>query len=286
MPGNKSVLSVRPLAISAGAVELLARGGVPRLSVAHRHGVSLSVSGVDEDIFLGAPGRGLFPLHIVVRERDMWRVLDTAETSPGRAAVGHAPLALQIDTVGVRVFHSCLTPDPAGMHSESAKANMAALAQCLRSIPDPLGLGMRAGELLARDSMLLRRVSALQEGSPDGEEAMLALLGRGTGSTPAGDDMIIGVLAHAWATVGKDSPVASLLRTMDGRLPQLTTAASVSYLRAAARGEFGSHLTGLVRNIAHVRCDRALALAARVANHGVTSGMDVLVGFVAAAEAG
>jgi len=114
---------------------------------------------------------------------------------------------------------------------------------------------------------------------------VLALVGRGAGSTPAGDDFLIGMLAQAWASVGEQAPLIGLLRALGERLPSLTTAASVSYLRAATCGEFGSQLTVLVRSLARVPCARALALAARVAGHGVSSGLDTLAGFIAASEA-
>jgi hypothetical protein len=143
---------------------------------------------------------------------------------------------------------------------------------------------MRAEALLAPGDMARQWVATLSQASPAGEQALLALIGRGAGSTPAGDDFLIGMLAQAWAGVGEQAPLVALLRALDDRLPQLTTSASVSYLRAATRGEFGSHLTILVRSLAHVPRARALALAARVAGHGVSSGLDTLAGFVAAAE--
>jgi len=96
---------------------------------------------------------------------------------------------------------------------------------------------------------------------------------------------LIGMLAEAWASCGENAPLLARLRALDARLPQLTTSASVSYLRAATRGEFGSHLIILVRSLARVPSPRALAFAARVGGHGVSSGLDTLSGFVAAAEA-
>jgi len=158
------------------------------------------------------------------------------------------------------------------------------LAQWLRASPAPLGFGLPASALLAQGGMIQRWVAALRENSPAGEQALLALVGRGAGSTPAGDDFLIGMLAHAWASIGEQVPLVALLRALGDRLPLLTTSVSVSYLRAATRGEFGSHLAVLVRGLAHVPSARALDLAARVAGHGVTSGLDTLAGFIAAAE--
>lgn len=236
----------------------------------------MAIDGFDEDIFLSAPGRGLLPLHIVVRERDLYGILDAPQCA------GLTPL--RFDLRGVRIFSSRLVPDPAGMRSDRALRNIAALAQWLRADPAPLGFGMPAGEWLAQGGPAAHWVAALREVSPAGEQALLALIGRGAGSTPAGDDFLIGMLAQAWTSIGEDAPLLALLRALSDSLPRLTTTASVSYLRAALRGEFGSHLSVLMRSLAHVTRSRALALAARVAGHGVSSGLDTLAGFVAAAE--
>ncbi len=268
---------VRPLAVSAGARDLLACGA-PQLRASYEHGASLAIDGFDEDIFLSAPGRGLLPLHIVVRECDLCSILEAARCA------GLTP-PLRFDLRNVRIFSSRLIPDPASMRSDRALSNIAALGQWLRAHPAPLGFGKPAGEWLAKGGPVEHWVAALREVSPAGEQALLALIGRGAGSTPAGDDFLIGMLAQAWASSGEQAPLAALLRALRGRLPQLTTTASVSYLRAALRGEFGSHLVVLVRSLAHVTFPRVLALAARVAGHGVSSGLDTLAGFIAASEA-
>jgi hypothetical protein len=271
------MLCVRPLAISAGARDLLARG-TPQLRTAHRQGASLSVAGSDEDVFLSPPGRGLLPLHVVVRQRDLFRIFDAAQAEEDRS------VPLRIDLAAVRTFHSRLAPDPAAMRSDRALSNLAALALWLRANSAPLGLGLPAGKLLAQGGTVHHWVAALRENSLAGEQALLALIGRGAGSTPAGDDFLIGMLAQAWASVGENAPLVVLLRALSDRLPLLTTSASVSYLRAATRGEFGSHVTVLVRSLERVPRARTLALAGRVAGHGVSSGLDTLAGFIAAAE--
>ncbi len=276
------MLCVRPLAISAAARDALVRGA-PLLRAAFAHGASLAVAGVDEDIFLGTPGDGLLPLHIVVRQRDLSRVLDSAQADAQSAR--QPPLLLRFDTSKVRIFRSRLLPDRAGMRSGRALDNLGTLARWLRANPATLGLGAPAGELLDPGGTVGQWVRSLREANRAGEQALLALLGRGAGSTPAGDDFLIGMTAWAWASVGENAPLVALLRAIDDRLPLLTTSASVSYLRAATRGEFGSHLTVLVRKLARVPRARALALAARVAGHGASSGLDTLAGLIAAAEA-
>jgi hypothetical protein len=274
----RQTLCVRPLGISGGARAALARGA-PQLRAAYRHGASLAIDGCAEDIFLSTPGQGLLPLHVVVREADLARIVDAAQCA------GPIPLPLRLDLRKAHVFQSQLVPDPAGLRSDRALDNLAALARWLRADPSPLGFGMPAGAWLTRDGPAAQWVAALREVSPASKKALQALIGRGTGSTPAGDDFLIGMLAQAWASAGERAPLLALLRALSDRLPRLTTTASVGYLRAALRGEFGSHLTVLVRGLARVARPRVLALAAKVAGHGASSGLDTLAGFVAASEA-
>ena len=73
-------------------------------------------------------------------------------------------------------------------------------------------------------------------------------------------------------------------RGLGRELDDLTTPVSASYLRAAARGEFSSHLARLARQLPRAARDRLLAQAGRVAAQGATSGLDTLTGFIAAAR--
>lgn len=183
------------------------------------------------------------------------------------------------------MFRPRLAPNPADMHSDRARANVAAAGQWLRSRPMALGLGATAADLLAPAGRWRNLLAALQRGTSPAEPALRALIGRGAGSTPAGDDLAIGALAYGWATQGREAPLVAAVRALDAELSALTTALGATYLRAAARGEFGSHLVAWVRTLWRASPLRAQALAMRVAQHGATSGFDTLTGFVAAAEA-
>jgi len=273
-------LYIKPLAISAGIVEALACGA-PIARAGHRHGAILALPGTADTVFMSAPGRGLLPAHIVVRAHDLERV---HAALAGRRHPD-AAVTLRIDVANARTFRSGLAPNPAGVQSVPARAAIAAVAQYLRASTAPLGLGAAAAAVLAPGSRWLQYAAASQDSAPAAESVLRDLIGFGAGTTPAGDDFIIGMLAHAWTRQGRDAPAIAAMRLLGAALPELTTAASASYLRAAARGEFGSHLVTWVRALSGASPSRALALARRVAGHGATSGRDTLTGFVAAAEA-
>ena len=65
---------------------------------------------------------------------------------------------------------------------------------------------MTAGQLLAVGGRWRDGLVAAQGDARAGEATLFALIGRGAGSTPAGDDVAIGALAYAWATQGEKAP--------------------------------------------------------------------------------
>jgi hypothetical protein len=284
-PANAArALSIRPLAISASVCDALAKGEAIVVA-GHSLGASLALCGSDDAVFMSGPGTGLLPAHVVVRTRDLDRVLNVLEARQSDAASSGQALSLHIDSHGLRVFRPRLAPNPAEMRSNCARANVCAAAQWLRAHPAPLGLGATAAQLLAPGGRWLKYIAGLQGNARAAAAALRTLVGYGTGSTPAGDDLVVGALAYTWATQGQDAPIVAAMGLLDAELPALTSAVGTSYLRAAARGEFGSHLIAWVRALPRVTPQRALALAGRVARHGATSGYDTLLGFVAAVEA-
>lgn len=278
-------LRIRPLAVSAAARAALL-GGDAVVRAQHRLGASLALPGADDTVFMSRPGIGLFPAHIVIRARDLERVLNALETEGCEATDSGGAWSLRLDIRDVRIFHLRLAPKPAEMRSNRARNNIAAAGQWLRAHPAPLGLGAPAAELLVPGGRWLERLAALQGDTPPTESVLRALVGCGAGTTPAGDDVLVGALAYAWATQGENAPLVAAMRLLRAELPALTTAVGGTYLRAAMRGEFGSHLVAWVRALPRVTPQRSLALARRVAAHGASSGYDTLAGFVAAAALG
>jgi hypothetical protein len=148
-----------------------------------------------------------------------------------------------------------------------APAQVAALD---RRLPDP-AIGVAPGELARL---------ALEAGELDG--CLVATVGAGPGTTPAGDDVICGVLAgldllgRAGAHARLGAAVAPLLAS--------TTRTSRHLLTAAAAGRYTERLIGLAAALASGRSVRA-ALDA-LARWGASSGLDQAAGFAAAIRAG
>lgn len=140
-------------------------------------------------------------------------------------------------------------------------------------LPDPRPLRDLAGPL-AR--------AALAGDDAGVADLLHRLVGSGPGATPAGDDVVVGVLAALGATPG--SPAADARGRLARALPAVlhrTTWASRHDLRAAAAGQLAEHLHDLVRATA----DAALVpgTVARARTWGATSGLDHASGVAAAA---
>ncbi len=101
------------------------------------------------------------------------------------------------------------------------------------------------------------------------------LIGAGPGATPAGDDVVVGVLAGLRASDAGPNALAALACVVAPLLPR-TTRASRHDLRAALEGEFSQHVHALVRAMGDV----SLVPQALRAAHawGATSGLDLAAG--------
>lgn len=109
--------------------------------------------------------------------------------------------------------------------------------------------------------------------------AAAKLVGLGEGSTPAGDDYLVGVL-HALAVSGeerrRDSLLAALADIEEGR----TTTASAAWLAAAARGEASPVWRALLDALTTGEEDAVRRAARTVRGTGHTSGAFSLRGFL------
>ena len=191
-----------------------------------------------------------------------------------------APSALQrwvhdngalIDDVDLQLGPTAV--DPKAVHT------MRALLRA-ETTPAPNG-AIPVGPIRALAPRLVRAATAHPMLGTDALRAELAaVVGAGPGTTPTGDDVIVGVLAGLRA-VGHDAAA----RRIASRLPELltgTTRASAHYLSAACRGEFGEHVHDLVAALADpASVPAALAQARR---WGATSGIDLAHGLAAAAR--
>jgi hypothetical protein len=111
----------------------------------------------------------------------------------------------------------------------------------------------------------------------EGGTPPLGLVGLGPGSTPAGDDLLAGVLATL-AALGDDARCGALGAAVRSCVAHRTTPLSAALLDAAADGLVGEDLTAAIAALvsADLSClPRTIALAVR---HGATSGWDAIGG--------
>jgi hypothetical protein len=159
---------------------------------------------------------------------------------------------------------STARPDAAGTRAATGALNVTSALDVMD--PEPL---RRHAPLLA--------AAAVNTASADVRRLVGSLIGAGPGTTPTGDDIIVGALAacrliddrEAFAVIA--GAVAPLLAN--------TTAASRHYLHAAIDGRFGEHIHELVA-AATGRSSPTMAVA-RAQSWGSSSGLDTLAGFLA-----
>jgi uncharacterized protein DUF2877 len=157
----------------------------------------------------------------------------------------------------------------------------ALFATLARELGDLPGAEPWRGEVLRRAAELQRAL----RGGDDGRAlaAATSLVGLGEGSTPAGDDYLIGAL-HALAldggAVGANDHVAALREVLPAVAMTRTTSPSAAWLAAAARGESSTVWSALLQALA-AGDEKAVAAAARtVRATGHTSGAFSLRGFL------
>jgi hypothetical protein len=135
-----------------------------------------------------------------------------------------------------------------------------------------------------------RLTNAVSGGDADEAGTSLrALVGRGPGLTPSGDDVVTGLLAVAHRAGRR--PVAVWIASMLGPLCHRTTIVGAHQLAAAGRGAFAEPVLALVDALVAADRDEADALhraahAQRVlAGIGATTGLDTVAGIAAGIEA-
>lgn len=140
--------------------------------------------------------------------------------------------------------------------------------------------GMDPAPIRARSGAL---ASAAVGGRAREVGAMLGtLIGAGPGTTPSGDDVIVGVLA-GFVLTRQGRAATTICSALIPLLPR-TTLASRHYLTAATQGRFGEHIHDLALAVAgHTPTELAVD---RARTWGSCSGLDVLSGLLAAAVTG
>ena len=206
-----------------------------------------------------APGAGLSPMGVEAATRaDFARVAEIAARAPG-------PVSLVVDT------------EAGAVDLRLVAGSIAAVA--LAALYGPLeawrtGLDTEHARLHELGATL---AGALEAGSPI-DRLVLALVGAGPGATPAGDDILVGILAGLVVT-GR-THLAGRLAAVVHPLAHRTTAVSRALLAAAADHEFASYVHTLV----HAAADPRLVPTAlsELAAVGASSGFDTALAFCSA----
>ena len=111
---------IRPIAVSVAARRIL-EYGKPVLVASHRHGASLVVPGIEDVLFVSAPGVGLLPVHIIVGLDDLARIqsADNLRTTelPGRSYKTGELFCLS----GIRTFRTALQIEIESIQTPVAK---------------------------------------------------------------------------------------------------------------------------------------------------------------------
>ena len=140
-----------------------------------------------------------------------------------------------------------------------------------------------SSRLMAHDAM---RALLGESGALDG--VLTGIVGRGPGLTPAGDDVLVGILAVVASPLAGEAgarATQAMRRALEG-LVLRTTALSGHMLRQAARGLLGRMPHDLVGALAGgLAADELDCALRRIASTGATSGADICMGVLEAARA-
>ena len=151
---------------------------------------------------------------------------------------------------------------------------MAVLTEELGELPgaEPWRGAVLRRATVFQDALRIGRLDAIQTAS-------IQLVGLGEGSTPAGDDYLVGAL-HALSLGGSSGRGGSLLASLAGIGDGRTATASAAWLTAAARGEASPVWRALLDAWAAGE-ERAVRICVRaVRGTGHTSGAFSLRGFL------
>jgi hypothetical protein len=194
--------------------------------------------------------------------------------SRAKLSVGRFALPLEEAEVVDLTFH----PPEHLVSLEELREHVALIKQLLAETPDPFEGEFDRAFVRDRDRIL---AEWQETGAP---EVLLELIGRGPGTTPAGDDTLIGLLAglEVLAAVAPDLARSRLQATrhmLRARSLPRTSFLSAELLESATGGRFPSDLLGLLAGLANpeTALSDLLGLAQRVLDAGHTTGWSALV---------
>ncbi len=196
--------------------------------------------------------------------------------SRGELSVGRFVLPLAEAEVVDLTFH----PPEHLVSLEELQERVALIEQLLAETPDPFESEFDRAFVRDRDRIL---AEWQETGDP---EVLLDLIGRGPGTTPAGDDTLIGLLAglEVLAAVSPVATGSSLQATSHKlRARRHTSALSAQLLASAAAGRFPADLLGLLAGLANPESAPSDlgSLVQRILGAGHTTGWSALTALAA-----
>lgn len=280
--GRSSLFSATAISISSSLAWALHTSHLPlRVLGVHDRACNL-LTADDRLIALVHPSLGHGPFHILVDLprpfTDLFARTSKGYISSGTLSVGRVRVtfhrAMQWQP---RISRPLLDPAPGRMPISRARV-VNLVDEVLAATERPESHVEEAVRAIARTA-LGRIVRAIERQDRRGvQEALARLIGLGPGLTPAGDDVVLGMLAGLW-TWGSDglpaNQVGQLAVTIARRQ---TNRLSLEWLRWAAAGAFAEpwhHLTEGLRREDEARVRQALQ---RILNTGASSGEYALYG--------
>lgn len=264
---------VTPLAITKSAYDLLKNVDDFQVVAFYASGLEVRSQKSGGSIFISTAKRGILPSHIILKQHDLLALADYCVVGD-RVVFQAAMNAAFFQTVPISLSGRQLS---LSIKPGKKCEHVSHLADCIIGF-----LNHRQGGLALPIAAMLEKDwpgrSAFMQGEAFSEEAVLWLLGRGQGSTPAGDDMLLGALATGMQC-GWGTGLYDALKMLKPRFPERTTFTSALYLDYALQGIFSSHILSFVRALScggdlpslHIRMNRLLS-------HGASSGCDTLMG--------
>ena len=258
------------------------------IAACYRHGLDIEIPELSNRVFISTAAKGLFPSHFAVRQP----VLDTLLQKPVGSRLwirtdSQDRTAPDTLTLSPRTFNLFLpdnltgTPDPKRLvfRSRVLRSTLLLIA--------PSG-GLDPFQTMFSDTWEHRGAFESNNRTP---AAILGLMGKGAGSTPSGDDMLVGAAAVCTLFKNAEGPASDIaaswltaLASCEPRFKTLTTLMSTGYLKAALQGRFGSHLIALLKCLSLPTHRSLYASVLRVKKHGNTSGLDTLAGVTLACQ--
>lgn len=253
------------------------------ISVKYRHGLDILIGGIEHPVFVSTATKGLFPSHMVVSSSVLELLLEKPLETTLNFTYGRLQTRQPASTLVLinRPFDLHLNLRlPQALDPVWVNGRVAQYRRLLSFIASSGGL--EPLECLFSSSWGHRGAFDVDS---QVATAMQSLLGCGAGSTPAGDDMLVGAASVCTAFSSVSGKVGERARTWLDALTQnqslfekRTTLMSCGYLNAALDGVFGSHLIGLHKAFFGVSRVSLLQAMVRVKKHGSTSGVDALAG--------